>query len=83
MKEQFAFTDFVIYGTQKSRIRPGYSSRVEIGVGCPRCNTVNMPAIEHAEECTCKKCGLHLQRFGNCLEVWADETELDPDILDV
>jgi hypothetical protein len=69
-KERFTAHNYVIRGEVDSKIVPGHKHSVEWGIGCPRCGTANKGELGHGQETTCYSCGLHMQRWGNALEVW-------------
>jgi hypothetical protein len=69
-KEMFTASEYVIKGTKESTIVPGHVHEVEWGIGCPRCGAANKGELGHGQEIVCYSCGLHMQRWGNGLEVW-------------
>ena len=61
-----------VYSTHFERpsvYAPGALVRVETQVRCPRCDKQH-PPLKHGHATKCG-CGLHMQRFGNSLEIWA------------
>jgi Zn ribbon nucleic-acid-binding protein len=68
--ETFAFHNYWIRGSKRSKFADGVEHEVTAGFGCPRCKTANMIALDHGDHRECKHCGLQVQLFGNGLHVW-------------
>lgn len=68
VQEQFIAHQYIVVEEQQSRIDPSVFHRVETGIRCPRCATINR-MLEHGEAAQCIHCGLKMAILGNALGV--------------
>ena len=74
-KEHHLLSDYTYPVSGMSRIVPGKKITSEWRMRCPSCG-YDQPEPEHGIETVCPKCGLHMQAWGNMLDLWMpDEAE--------
>lgn len=68
VQEVFIAHQYIVMEDQQSRIDPSVFHRVETGIRCPRCFTINR-MLDHGEAAKCVHCGLKMALLGNALGV--------------